>query len=140
MEKLEKIILPKGRYTGYIWQSDKRQPRIYNNEVVDTEIVCVSSANPFIIEGIIVIRTDNEEVSYSIRYVDGQFIFSHYDLANIKRKKEKEIKNFLASFDKAPGELQFIQCWGEEEDPNCEGMKTLVPQEFVFVGFKKKED
>jgi CRISPR type III-associated protein (TIGR04423 family) len=36
--------------------------------------------------------------------------------------------------------LCFRQYWTLQEDKECEKMQVLTPAEFVFVGFKLKED
>ena len=44
MEQIEKST-----YQGYLWYSDKDQPKVLNN--VDSEITLDETKNPFVIEG-----------------------------------------------------------------------------------------
>lgn len=132
MEISNEISIPKGKYAGYMWDSDKKCPTIFNNEILEERVYSASS-NPFIIEA--QLYDEDNSKSYSIKYIDGTYYFTCYE---VEESGIYQLKTYLASFDKAPGgTLCFRQYWREVTDNQC-GMNTLCPQEFVFVGFKGK--
>jgi CRISPR type III-associated protein (TIGR04423 family) len=124
----------KAIYEGYIWYSNEKEPEVIDNK--DFEINIPDTQNPFIIEGQLFDR--NNQKSYSIKFVDGEYLVTTYDLS--KQGNNYEKKEFLSNrMDNRI--LLFRQYWKEEKDELCCGMTTLHPAEFVFVGFKKdKED
>lgn len=143
MRKIEANILtiPGGVITGYLWLSDRRpdEVEVYDN-VYREEVVLDASKNPFVVEGQLYDSSRNK--SYSIKYADGLFRLTEYDMDEFAGEEECKINTrcYIASFDKAPGRLVFKQYWKEREDELCENMKVLCPADFVFVGFEKKNE
>lgn len=117
---------------GYIWYSDETEPKeIYIDK--PCEKVFQDTDNPFVIEAMLVDKDAN--VSHMIKYVDGQYIHSHFPVPEAetviylpnKMSKEPRIKK-----------LKFIQVWKAVKDESCDGFETLVPAELVFAGFDKE--
>lgn len=133
-------------YEGYLWYSNEKTPRVLNGEPW-SEAELDASKNPFIIEGQLY---DKENlISYSIKYVDGQYFCKKYEL---KETDFNDIDIDKVSFkahhiDKVSFKahrmgkgvvLEFLQYYREVEDELCEGMKVLQSAEKVFIGFKEK--
>ena len=121
---------------GYLWWSDQQEAKVYQDEPID--IILEEAQNPFVVEGQIY---DKQEMkSYSIKYVDGQYLINKYkvetgDLTN----KDYESKCFLSN--RMGGRwLKFLRYWEEKEDENCMNMPVLTFTKNVFVGFKNKEN
>lgn len=126
-------------YEGYLWYSNEKTPRVLNGEPW-SEAELDASKNPFIIEGQLY---DKENlISYSIKYVDGQYFCKKYEL------KETDFNDIdIDDIDKVSFKahrmgkgvvLEFLQYYREVEDELCEGMKVLQSAEKVFIGFKEK--
>lgn len=137
------------KYIGYLWLSDNPQPQEYHTptDLKDVLKDFSETINPFIIEGQLCCKEidSNQKIttykSYSIKYVDGQYIVIEYDLTKVPDgwvvNDEQQFKKFI------PNRLQsskmvFIQYWEPEEDELCENMKMLKPGPLVFVGFEYK--
>lgn len=127
MEQIEKST-----YQGYLWYSDKDQPKVLNN--VDSEITLDETKNPFVIEG----QLFDGKRSISIKYVDGKYIVKKYVLAELPKEDFTE-QSLLAHRMKDVKSLNFRQYWREQEDELCDGKKVLQPAELVLVGFNDKE-
>ena len=121
----------KSIYEGYIWYSDRPEPEIKDNQEFELEIDDCS--NPFIIEG--QLYDSVNELSHSIRYVNGQHICKTYHLQDLQG--EKFVEDVFLSHKMQGRWLRFFQYWKEEADSLCENMGVLQPKEFVFMGFKK---
>lgn len=125
--------IEQGNYQGYLWKSDASEPRVLNGEPFTESLVPMQ--NPFIIEG--QLYDADRHVSYSIRYVDGQYIIHRWDLENdlqgddFEYTEKEAVPHRIKS-----GKLIFRQYWKAEPDALCEGMKVLNPHALVFVGFK----
>jgi len=128
--------IEKSKYEGYIWQSDKSEPSVYDG-TEEFELELVDSINPFIIEG--QLYDKNRRKSYSIKYVDGHYIVHSFDVKDSDiNNVNVEQKTFLPN--RMEHKLCFLQYWREETDALCEGMKVLQPAELVFIGFERKEE
>ena len=126
---------------GYLWRSDKDAPEVFTDEKVKREFD--DTENPFVVEGQLY-DTENS-MSYSIRYVDGQYLVGRYkveaaDLAN----KENEICRYLSNrMDNRW--LRFLQYWevkvnDDKEEKNNGGGKAMPVLELtktVFIGFEE---
>lgn len=134
MEKTDKVIIPQGQYSGYIWDSDKKQPLILN-QIIPDKLEFLASDNPFVIES--QLYDVDKNISYSFKYIDGEYLFIKYEIKNLAGLYVS--KPYIASFNNAPGLLLFRQYWREELDEQC-NMNVLRPKEFVFVGFKEEEN
>lgn len=135
--KTKKItdISPSEKYEGYLWWSDTTTPEVYQNQQLPEWPK--EKSNPFIIEGQLYDRSNNK--SYSIRFVDGEYLVFSFDLEKLKELDCIEKKYLTNRIDGIP-KLYFRAFWHPVEDELCEGMEVLKPAETVFVGFKKKED
>lgn len=128
-------IIPSGTYQGYVWMSDKAEPEVYNDEVIE-DIMLDERENPFIIEAQMY-KVDNC-VSYSVKYVDGEYVAIKYsELID----EELGMNRPIVYFGNRIGcNLKFRQYWKAEDDQMCERMKVLKPGNLVFVGFERKEE
>ena len=121
---------------GYLWWSDRKEPEIYDGDALDISLD--KAKNPFVVEG--QIYDKEEKKSYSIRYVDGQYLINIYKVETSDfTNKDNEPKNFLSN--RMDGRwLKFLRYWEEKKDENCMGMPVLAFTKNVFIGFKEKED
>jgi CRISPR type III-associated protein (TIGR04423 family) len=151
-------------YEGYLWLSDSTTPIVVTKHITSPVIAnevkqshndipvianevkqshkqeiasCLAmtndNSNPFIVEGHL--YAPKEQLSYSIRYTDGRHIVIEYDL-NKDVPKDIDEKSFIAHRLPGVSKLKFHQYWKEQKDALCEGMTTLVPADYVFVGFE----
>ena len=118
---------------GYIWWSDKAEPEIIQNKPV----VLKNEEIPFIIEG--QLFDDKSKISYSIKYVDGQYILKDYIVAEKDYESPNVVKEYR-SYRMGEKILKFLEYWESQEDELCLGMKVLQPTKVVFVGFKEEEN
>ena len=121
---------------GYLWWSDQQEPKVYQDEQID--IILDETKNPFVVEG--QLYDKEEKKSYSIKYVDGQYLINIYkvedgDLTNM----DNEPKCFL-SYRMGGRWLKFLRYWEEKKDENCMDMPVLTFTKSVFIGFKEKEE
>lgn len=118
-------------YEGYLWMSDQEEPQVYTNQPIEIP----ATINPFIVEG----QLYNQEkgISYSIKYVDGQYIVQEYTVTEEDlRNPNNEQKEFLSNRMDEKW-LKFLRYWEKKEDENCMGMPVLTQTKNVFIGFKK---
>ena len=121
---------------GYLWWSDQQIPQVYQDEALD---ICLDETkNPFVVEGQLYDRECRQ--SYSIKYVDGQYLIIIYNVAERDfANSDNEQKDFLSNR-MGDRRLKFLRYWEEKEDENCIGMPMLTFTKNVFVGFKEKEE
>ena len=121
---------------GYLWWSDQEEPELYDEKALDVSLD--ETKNPFVVEGQLYDKEEKE--SYSIKYVDGQYLIKTYKVeASDFTNKENETKKFLSN--RMGGRwLEFLRYWEEKKDENCMNMPVLTFTKNVFVGFKEKED
>lgn len=121
---------------GYLWWSDQQEPKIYDGNALD---ICLDETmNPFVVEGHLYDKETKE--SYSIKYVDGQYLINIYkvadeDLVNSANETKSYLSNRMGDY-----RLRFLRYWEEKEDENCMDMPVLTLTKNVFIGFKEKED
>lgn len=129
----------KGKFEGYLWQSDKAAPDVFS-PATEQEITLDDSVNPFIIEG--ELYDASSGLSVSIRFVDGHYIIKKTTVkpSDIKDSDNTTVKEYLAQRMPGISKLRYVQKWNSVKDPFCEGMETLQPGDLVFVGFTTKED
>jgi CRISPR type III-associated protein (TIGR04423 family) len=131
------IIEIKEPCEGYIWRSDKENPEVFYNEPIN--LLLDEGKNSFVIEGQLYVK---DKMSYSIKYVDGKYFVTKYDLGNFS--SDYELKEYIPNRITKAGivinKICFRQYWEPEEDTQCEKMNVLVPSAYVFAGFKIKED
>ena len=153
----DKVEIPGGKLVGFLWKSDDNPHTVQifdgNEEVPEIELD--ASVNPFVVEG--QLCDIGKKISYSIRYVDGQYWLSVYDVKKLNEEvgvKDIQEYKYIASFDNAPDRLCFKEYWradakdneklclkegdGEKEESLCLDFAPLCPAEFVFVGFEKR--
>lgn len=123
--------IDKSTYQGYLWYSDEKEPRVFNNEEFELDIA--NDENPFVVEGHLFDGIN----SISIKYVDGKYIVKTYEVKDNDFKSPNLVKEFLPNCMKSVKKLRFLEYWKPKEDNLCENMEVLQPAEFVFVGFKK---
>lgn len=123
--------------------SDSEYPvEFHNPTMISDQLSVDEKSNPFIIEGQLYCK-ENEvyEKSYSIRYMDGEYVVTVYDLnemrENFVQDDMKLIKTFIPNRIQA-SKLKFAQYWKAVPDDLCEGMPVLNPGPFVFIGFEYK--
>ena len=71
-------------FQGYLWMSDQPKPEIFDKDK-ERQLVLDSTKNPFVIEG----QLSDGEKSYSIKYVDGEYIVVEYDVTDDDIKNAK---------------------------------------------------
>ena len=127
------MIIDKSKYEGYVWESDKQRPEILPaSGEINTDVI----SNPFVIEAQLIDLGKNE--SLSIKFVDGEYLVSRYNLTDYKdidTTEEEYIPNQMPGVDK----LLFKRAWRLEKDEMCQGWDVLQPAELVFVGLKKQQ-
>ena len=127
-----------GCYHGYYWMSNQNKPNVLNGENFTLELK--NGSNPFVIEA--QLYDKSKEISYSVKYFDGEYHILRHDINELKGEKNTEIDELLFESKRMDGKvLKFNRFWhedDEEDDINgllCD-MKTLEPKEMVFVGFE----
>ena len=135
--KIKLIDIPStNKYEGYLWWSNSQEPVSYKNESVPNWPA--ETDNPFIVEGNLYDKLN--QLSYSIRFVDGGYIINCFNLNELKNT-ESIFKSYLPNrFPSAIKKLCFQEFWKSMPDEFCEGMPVLKPAEVVFIGFNFKED
>jgi CRISPR type III-associated protein (TIGR04423 family) len=139
---------------GYVWLSDANEPIIIERfsdndgqvEIIFGEYSATISKDacslkkdgkdikiPFIIEALFVV----DNVSYQIKFVDGNYIVYSKNLDNVKDENSTAITYLPNRFEGNIKGLNFRRLWEKKEDPLCEGMKVLVPTVDLFVGFNR---
>ena len=129
-------------YEGYLWMSDKENPTVYENESVTLP---EEDTNPFVVEG--QLYNEKEGLSYSIKYVDGQYIVQEYEVTETDMKSpNNQVKTYLSNR-MGDKKLQFLRYWEEvldednyKDSDNPNGLPVLTQTKNVFIGFKKKEE
>ena len=124
-------------------ESPKRKilPFDSNCEIAKVEMVGINTIVmpdqdeeiPFIIEG--QLFDDKSKTSYSIKYVDGQYILKDYIVAEKDYESPNVVKEYR-SYRMGEKILKFLEYWEPQEDKFCLNMKVLQPTKVVFVGFK----
>jgi len=125
-------------YEGYLWLSNETKPHVYQNEPL--EKVMLESVNPFIIEGNLLDK--NNRKSYSIRFIDGNYIVNEFDLKELNEKYSEDSisKEYIPNrFPEKINKLYFREYWIPKKDEQCKGMEVLKPAMEVFTGFNKED-
>lgn len=139
---LASYLQSKGIYEGYLWPSNEPTPIVCEGDVELAQAISqyyankkdkfaiLDTTNPFIVEG----QLCNNEISISIKYVDGHYLIVEYTIDDY----ENVVATSFYSQRMGGRKLFFKQNWVPESDELCEGLDVLQPKEFVFVGFSKK--
>lgn len=129
--------IEQGKYQGYFWKSDASEPEVLDGAPFTESLDPMQ--NPFIIEG--QLYDADRGISYSIRYVDGEYVILRWDLKNDLQGEDFDYtEKEAAPYRMKAGKLLFRQYWKAEADALCEGMKVLTPHALVFVGFKTRKE
>ncbi len=128
---MNKHKLEKANYTGYLWYSDAKEPKLYY--LTEKEFEFDDSTNPFVVEGWLIDK--DKELSYSIQYINGEYVIRKYNINDLEHIESTE-KIYIPSF-KGFKEIVFNQYWRPQKDELCENMEVLVPAEFVFIDLIK---
>ncbi len=144
---MDKITIDRS-YEGYLWWSDQDAPKVYvdgkvyieDRECDDAkrEFELTNGQNPFIVEGQLYDKTNH--VSYSIKYVDGKYIFKKHIVKPTDISNETIDKNEYLSNRMGNRILKMLRYWKDTPDPLCEGWNVLTIEKNVFVGFKNTEE
>lgn len=125
MENIEK-----SKYEGYLWYSDKTEPKVYwGDKVVPIDLD--PERNPFIVEG----QLWDGKTSIGIKFVDGKYYVARYPINKID-----DVETYVAHRMKGVAGLKFVRIWKEQPDDFCNGYYVKEPVGLAFVGFKKKEE
>ena len=119
------------KYSGYIWMSDAKEPKVLHNEEFDFSSIGV---NPFIIEALL--YSESENTSLTIQHT-GKYHINEIDLNKYSKDDLVDVE-YLPHRLKDVGKVQFKQLWVPEEDKNCNDMPVLKMKALVFTGFKLK--
>ena len=132
-------------YEGYLWMSDKEQPQVFNQENISLP---KEGENTFVVEGML--YNKENELSYSIRFVDGEYIVLEFKVteADIKNPDNQEKVYEPNRMDDLKGKrLRFLRYWEEvldednyKDEQYPDGLPVLTLTKNVFIGFKEKED
>lgn len=125
------LVIPQGKYTGYLWESDSVTCKIFKKQDIGDSLPISSADNPYVVEGFLC----DDEWSYSIKFLDGKYYccrFNFKDLQGIIYERHSYIPSF-----KGVRKVCFNEYWRKcsDKDKRCNGFETLVPSEFVFIGF-----
>ncbi len=125
------------KYEGYVWYSDKREPRkvLTGEEFSFNE---KENANPFVIEALLYDREN--EISIIVKHT-GRHIISEIDLKNLPEGSvlSDEKKYYPHRLGDNILKVNFKQLWIPEADKNCKGMKVLNLRAIVFTGLEQVE-
>lgn len=129
-------------YEGYIWMSNQENPYLCENDFVTLP---PEGSNPFVVEG--QLYNEVEGLSYSIKYIDGQYIVQEYKVTETDRKNPDNQEKAYLSNRMGDRILKFLRYWEEiiendniRESSNPNGLPVLTQTKNVFIGFRKKED
>lgn len=145
----------KGKFEGYLWESDKQIPEVYTGNNLSKVYTFDDETNPFIIEGQLYDAETGQSVS--IKYVDGEYIVKKYHINNTDSSRpsffsvvkgengEEEVKveryevkelHYKGHSELSGHNLHFYELWEEKSDPLCCNMKVLEPKKVIFAGFE----
>ena len=128
--------IPEGNYQGYIWLSDNKKEDV---TVLDggpcPGFSLDPNKNPFIVEGNFYDK--DKDVSYAVRYTDGNYIAYEYDCKQFDGDIQLEKMVPVFTLNNGCRGLLFARIWVEKDDPYCLGFPCLEASDLVFVGFHK---
>lgn len=122
------------KYQGYLWLSDREEPKVFNDEQIDDETrkSMDDKANPFIIEGHLLCGND----SYSIKYVDGEHKVIKYNIEDDEKKGVTRVHHFIGNSNLKGLNLIFHEVWEPVTDNLCCNMEVLEAKKVIFGGFE----
>lgn len=120
------------KYSGYIWMSNAKQPKMLYSEEFDFSTIGI---NPFIIEGLL--YNEEENISITISHT-GKYHIHEFDLNDLPEGAELEDIEYLPHRLNGVDKVCFKQLWVPEKDENCENWPVLKMKALIFTGFKLK--
>lgn len=121
-------------FEGYYWYSHESKPIQINSQKIDKEIF---TQMPFIIEGNFF--APQEQVSISVKNIDGIYRIVRYDLKKEVPLVEIEKSEYLAHDLDGIEKFIMAEAWEPVSDDLLCNMKTLVPTWSAFAGFIKSK-
>ena len=125
--------IPKGKYTGYYWLSDRTEPEIIWNKEKEIDLNWFGKL-PFVVEANF--YSAELEKSIQIKNIDGKYHCAVIDLKDCKLTPQKYIGHDLDGWD-----YEVVEAWEDREikviGTDDEFMKTKVPSWVAFKGFVK---
>jgi len=128
------MTIDKGNYEGWLWRSDAIKPEVISPDK-ERDFTFDDNENPFVVEG--QLWDAATKTSYAIKYVDGKYIITKHLVTDEELNNKENKKYFIPHRLDGIKSIKMLQYWKEEEDPECENFKVLVPWKLVFVGFQK---
>ncbi len=136
------------KYQGYLWYSDQRQPEVYLGNASVAESTLDESKNPFIVEGNL--YDAERQLSISIKFADGKYIVTKYDLGTIAADESVSEECYLTSsrIQETVGTDNAEKCeisvykriWKAAPDTLNGDRMVLKPFGLAFAGFRKNEN
>ena len=126
--------IPKIKYVGYFWISDKNKPQTIEN-IEEFNKYCDKNGmptNPFILESNL--YNKEEKISINIKHISGKYIVTQYNLKDLKKENFNDKTYLLNSH--IGKKIQFKEVWIEEKEETCEQMEVMKKQAIVFVGLE----
>ena len=131
MKKLDNLSdIPKLTYEGYVWFSNKKEPKVLDKELFDS---IHFEENSFIIEALL--WNAEEETSIMVRHT-GKHHIQKFKLDELPTEYELVEKVYLPHhLGKKVKKVCFKQLWLPEPDPLCEEMPVMTMKALIFTGF-----
>lgn len=136
------------KYQGYLWYSDQRQPEVYLGNASVVEFTLDESKNPFIVEGNL--YDAERQLSISIKFADGKYIVTKYDLGRIAADESvseechltsSRIQETVDTDNAEKCEISvYKRIWKAAPDTLNGGRMVLKPFGLAFAGFRKNEN
>lgn len=114
-------------FEGYYWYSDKIEPYILDNEIIDKSIF---KDLPFVVEANF--YSESDKISIQVKNIDGE-----YHIGMIHLDSTDDAQEYIAHDLEGVKKFRMVEAWEEKEDELLEGMKVLVPSWTAFAGFVK---
>ena len=123
--------IPAFNFEGYYWYSNAQKPVILENSPIDRSVF---KGFPFVIEANF--YAHKEQISISVKHIDGRYHILQYDLSDISDIKKKA--RYYEGHDLDGRNFLLYEGWYPVADPLLEGMETLQPGGIAFIGFESK--
>lgn len=121
--------IPAFNFEGYYWYSNAQKPNIHEHSPIDQSIF---TDFPFVIEANF--YAHEEQISISVKHIDGAYYIMKYDLSNISDLK-KRAKHY-EGHDLGGKNFLLYEDWSPVADPLLEDMAALQPSGIAFIGFQ----
>ncbi len=146
MKKIEIKDIPALEYEGYLWYSHKELPEFIDDNKSFHEGML--DRHPFIVEGALYDKEEN--ISVTIRNIDGDYIIHQFDLMELENKNYHKIEHIWFVAKDQTRKALMVEVWKLEEDKPiiseigkdkeillCKGMPSYRPAFWIFKGFVK---